>query len=193
MLDEIWLEFNSNALLITLHLDYTIWWWVKILLDFIVIILKWYLRWFVIYSILQFLKCKFILLLIFFLLSFRSSKVLASPLQSPDMQMYGTIDQVPKEVECQGCPFLSYLELNQAKPAVEPKTGIEFPLVLDNIFAGEKDFGFNSEVKYFVCKVLFWFFWAFCFFVCRVFLCAPCNCFRLLVKSFLLDFCMIDV
>jgi len=24
MLDEIWLEFNSNALLITLHLDYTI-------------------------------------------------------------------------------------------------------------------------------------------------------------------------
>ncbi|WVY91927.1 hypothetical protein V8G54_037441 [Vigna mungo] len=65
---------------------------------------------------------------------------------SPDMQMYGTIDQVPKEVECQGCPFLSYLELNQSKPAVEPKTGIEFPLVLDNIFAGEKDFGFNSEV-----------------------------------------------
>ncbi|BAT82486.1 hypothetical protein LR48_Vigan07g254900 [Vigna angularis] len=75
-----------------------------------------------------------------------SSNVLASPLQSPDMQMYGTIDQVPKEVECQGCPFLSYLELNQSKPAVEPKTGIEFPLVLDNIFAGEKDFGFNSEV-----------------------------------------------
>ncbi|KAK7377080.1 hypothetical protein VNO80_02500 [Phaseolus coccineus] len=75
-----------------------------------------------------------------------SPNVLASPLQSPDMQVYGTIDQVPKEVECQGCPFLSYLELNEAKPAVEPKTGIEFPLVLDNIFVGEKDFGFNSEV-----------------------------------------------
>ncbi|CAJ1972910.1 unnamed protein product [Sphenostylis stenocarpa] len=74
-----------------------------------------------------------------------SSNVLGSPVQNPDMQIYGAIDQVPKEVECQGCPFLSYLELNQAKPAVEPKTGIEFPLVLDNIFAGEKDFGFNSE------------------------------------------------
>jgi len=86
-------------------------------------------------------------LFFFFNFAYRSSNVLASPLQSPDMQIYGTIDQVPKEVECQGCPFLSYLELNEAKPAVEPKTGIEFPLVLDNIFVGEKNFGFNSEVN----------------------------------------------
>ncbi|KHN37053.1 hypothetical protein glysoja_009081 [Glycine soja] len=75
-----------------------------------------------------------------------SSNVLSSPLQNPDVQMFGAMDQVPKEVECQGCAFLPCLELNQAKPAVEPKTGIEFPLVLDNIFTGEKNYDFNSEV-----------------------------------------------
>ncbi|KAL2317937.1 hypothetical protein Fmac_031813 [Flemingia macrophylla] len=75
-----------------------------------------------------------------------SSNVIGSSLQNPDVQMYGAIDQMSKEVECQGCPYLSYLELNQTKPAVEPKTGIEFPLVLDNILAGEKKYGFNFEV-----------------------------------------------
>ncbi|KAK7383373.1 hypothetical protein VNO78_29050 [Psophocarpus tetragonolobus] len=75
-----------------------------------------------------------------------SSNVLASPLQNPDVHMYGAMDHVPKEVECQGCPFISFIELNQAKPAVEPKTGIEFPLVLDNLFNGDKNYGFNSEV-----------------------------------------------
>lgn len=75
-----------------------------------------------------------------------SSNVLGSPLQNPDVKMYGAIDQMSKEVEGQGCPFLSFIELSQTKPAVEPKTGIEFPLVLDNIFAGEKSYGFNFEV-----------------------------------------------
>lgn len=62
------------------------------------------------------------------------------------------MDQVPKEVECQGCSFLPCLELSQAKPAVEPKTGIEFPLVLDNIFTGEKNYDFNSEVNILFAK-----------------------------------------
>ncbi|KAG4953711.1 hypothetical protein AAZX31_14G097300 [Glycine max] len=75
-----------------------------------------------------------------------SSNVLASPLLNPDVQIFGAMDQVPKEVECQGCSFLPCLELSQAKPAVEPKTGIEFPLVLDNLFTGEKNYNFNSEV-----------------------------------------------
>lgn len=74
-----------------------------------------------------------------------SSKVLAGPLQNPDVQTYGAINQLPKEVECQGCTFLSLLELNQEKPVVEPKTGIEFPLILDNILTGEKNYS-NSEV-----------------------------------------------
>ncbi|RZB68368.1 Fatty-acid-binding protein 2 [Glycine soja] len=52
-----------------------------------------------------------------------SSNVLASPLLNPDVQIFGAMDQVPKEVECQGCSFLPCLELSQAKPAVEPKTG----------------------------------------------------------------------
>lgn len=90
----------------------------------------------------------------FFFLNFtyRSSNVLSSPLQNPDVQMFGAMDQVPKEVECQGCAFLPCLELNQAKPAVEPKTGIEFPLVLDNLFTGEKNYNFNSEVNILFAK-----------------------------------------
>ncbi|XP_027368924.1 fatty-acid-binding protein 2 isoform X2 [Abrus precatorius] len=75
-----------------------------------------------------------------------SSNVLAGPLQNPEVQMHGAMDQLPKEVERQGCPRLLLGELNQAKPAVEPKTGIEFPLVLDNIAAGEQNSSFNSEV-----------------------------------------------
>ncbi|XP_061337771.1 fatty-acid-binding protein 2 [Gastrolobium bilobum] len=75
-----------------------------------------------------------------------SSNVLAGPLQNPDVQMNGGMNQMPREVEQQGCPRLSFPDLNQAKPAVEPKTGIEFPVVLDNISAGEQNSSFNSEV-----------------------------------------------
>ena len=52
-----------------------------------------------------------------------------------------------KEVERQVCPRLSFNDLNLTKPAVEPKTGIEFPMVLDNAMAGEQNSSFNSEVN----------------------------------------------
>ncbi|XP_057722437.1 fatty-acid-binding protein 2 [Arachis stenosperma] len=75
-----------------------------------------------------------------------SSNVLAGPWQDPDVPMHGGTEQVAKEVERQGCPRLLFHELNLAKAAVEPKTGIEFPMILENALAGAQSAGFNSEV-----------------------------------------------
>jgi hypothetical protein len=43
-----------------------------------------------------------------------------------------------------GCPHLSVSEWNLANSTVEPKTGIEFPVVLDNLLDGEQNYSFNS-------------------------------------------------
>ncbi|KAI4337195.1 hypothetical protein L6164_015641 [Bauhinia variegata] len=75
-----------------------------------------------------------------------SSKVLASPAENSDVKMHGGMDQIPREVESQKYPRLSFHESNWTKHAVEPKTGIEFPMILDNALAGEKNSVFNSEV-----------------------------------------------
>ncbi|KAI4316460.1 hypothetical protein L6164_024438 [Bauhinia variegata] len=75
-----------------------------------------------------------------------SSKVLATPVSHSDVQMHGGMDQIPCEVERQRCACLSFPESNRTKHAVEPKTGIEFPMVLDNVLAAEKNSIFNSEV-----------------------------------------------
>lgn len=98
--------------------------------------------------------------------------------------MYGAINQLPKEVECQGWTFLSLLELNQAKPVVEPKTGIEFPLILDNILTGEKNYS-NSEV-YILYEKLFSHSFGLSTLHMNDF-CAPCSCSEVLVKIMLLD------
>ncbi|CAL0332915.1 unnamed protein product [Lupinus luteus] len=75
-----------------------------------------------------------------------SSNLLAGPLQNSDVQTHGSIDQIPREVESQGCARLSIHKLNMTKPAVEPKTGIEFPVVLENVLPGDRSSRFNSEV-----------------------------------------------
>ncbi|XP_004498865.1 fatty-acid-binding protein 2 [Cicer arietinum] len=75
-----------------------------------------------------------------------SSNVLSGPMQDPDVQMHGGMDRVPADVERRGCPRLSISELNLVKFAVEPKTGIEFPVILDNLSAGEQNSSFDSEV-----------------------------------------------
>lgn len=77
----------------------------------------------------------------------RSSNVLSGPMQDPDVQMHGGMDRVPADVERRGCPRLSISELNLVKFAVEPKTGIEFPVILDNLSAGEQNSSFDSEVN----------------------------------------------
>ncbi|KAJ7958420.1 fatty-acid-binding protein 2-like [Quillaja saponaria] len=75
-----------------------------------------------------------------------SSKVLAVPLENTDVQVHGGIDQMPSKIENPGCARLSFPELNWTRHAVEPRTGIEFPIILDNILAGEKKSSLNSEV-----------------------------------------------
>lgn len=103
-----------------------------------------------------FTTVKSLFLLIFFnnfLMCFnftsRSSNVLGGPMQDTDVQMHGGMDRMPKDVECRrrGCPHLSFPELNLAKSAVEPKTGIEFPVLLDNLSAKEHNSNFNPEVN----------------------------------------------
>lgn len=76
----------------------------------------------------------------------RSSEVLAVPLQDTDVQVHGCVDQRPCEVENQRCAGLSLPDFNWTKHAVEPRTGIEFPTILESILAGEKNSSLSSEV-----------------------------------------------
>jgi hypothetical protein len=76
----------------------------------------------------------------------RASKVLAIPLENGDVQVHASIDQRPCEVEHCGCPGLSFSDLNWTRHAVEPRTGIEFPMFLDNIVAGQERSRLTSEV-----------------------------------------------
>lgn len=75
-----------------------------------------------------------------------SSKVLAIPLENGDVQVHGSIDQRHCEVEQHRCSGLSFPDLNWTRHAVEPRTGIEFPVILDNILAREKRSSLTSEV-----------------------------------------------
>ncbi|XP_057957770.1 fatty-acid-binding protein 2 isoform X2 [Malania oleifera] len=75
-----------------------------------------------------------------------SPEVLAVQLENPDVQMHGCMDQRPCEVGHQGCADLSFLDLKWTRPAVEPKTGIEFPIILDSILDGENNSTLSSEV-----------------------------------------------
>lgn len=74
----------------------------------------------------------------------RSSKVLAVPLENPDVMV-----QRPCEVEHQGRAGLSFPDLNWKRHVVEPRTGIEFPIILHNILAGEHNSNLCSEVSIF--------------------------------------------
>ncbi|CAK7352756.1 unnamed protein product [Dovyalis caffra] len=75
-----------------------------------------------------------------------SSKVLSIPLENGDVQVQASIDQRPCEVEHRGCPGLPIPDLNWTRHAVEPRTGIEFPMFLDNILAGQNRSRLTSEV-----------------------------------------------
>ena len=60
------------------------------------------------------------------LLATSSSEVLAVPLENTNVDM----DQRACEVENQRCMELSFPDLNLTRHAVEPRTGIEFPMIL---------------------------------------------------------------
>uniref|UniRef100_A0A5B6ZKE7 Putative fatty-acid-binding protein 2 n=1 Tax=Davidia involucrata TaxID=16924 RepID=A0A5B6ZKE7_DAVIN len=75
-----------------------------------------------------------------------SPNVLAVPLDNSDIHMQRCNDQSPCKVERRGCADLSFPELNWTRHAVEPRTGIEFPIILDNILAGENSSSLTSEL-----------------------------------------------
>ncbi|XP_054791895.1 fatty-acid-binding protein 2 [Prosopis cineraria] len=75
-----------------------------------------------------------------------SSTVLTGPLENTEVSMHGGKDQIPCEVKKKGCAQLSFPELNLTKHVVEPKTGIEFPMILNNVVDEEQDVNLNSEV-----------------------------------------------
>ncbi|KAK1550126.1 hypothetical protein Q3G72_014207 [Acer saccharum] len=75
-----------------------------------------------------------------------TSKLLSVPLDNTDVQLPGYMDQKPCEVDPRQCGNLSFPDLNWRRHAVEPKTGIEFPMMLDNILDREYNCSLNSEV-----------------------------------------------
>ncbi|XWS17580.1 hypothetical protein CRYUN_Cryun33cG0079200 [Craigia yunnanensis] len=75
-----------------------------------------------------------------------STKVLAAQLENTEIQMQECTDQRPCEIGHQGCVSLSFLDLNWTQHAVEPRTGIEFPTILDNIIDRQNNSSLASEV-----------------------------------------------
>ncbi|KAG8375769.1 hypothetical protein BUALT_Bualt10G0134700 [Buddleja alternifolia] len=77
-----------------------------------------------------------------------SSNVLAMPLESTSVEAQQCMDQRPCEIEnrgCGPCSDLYFQDLAWSK-TVEPRTGIEFPTMLDNSISGESNPSFAPEV-----------------------------------------------
>lgn len=75
-----------------------------------------------------------------------SGEVLSVQLDSSAMESLSGEDQRPCEVDHRGCDNSFFQNLNWSRHAVEPRTGIEFPTILDNLIAGERNSSFTSEV-----------------------------------------------
>lgn len=76
-----------------------------------------------------------------------SGDVLAVQLDGGAMETQSGEDQQPCEVEHRGCDNSFFQNLDWSRHAIEPRTGIEFPTILDNLIAGEKNSNFTSEVN----------------------------------------------
>ncbi|XP_030530550.1 fatty-acid-binding protein 2 [Rhodamnia argentea] len=75
-----------------------------------------------------------------------SSKVLDVLPGSADVRSHICPDQRPCEVENRGCSGLSVPDLYWKEHAVEPRTGIEFPMILDSILAVERNCNLTSKI-----------------------------------------------
>nr|DAD49105.1 TPA_asm: hypothetical protein HUJ06_019042 [Nelumbo nucifera] len=75
-----------------------------------------------------------------------SPKVLNVPVENTDVEISGHMNQRSCADEHQGCAGFSFLDMNWSRDTVEPRTGVKFPTVLDNILAGEKRYTLPSEV-----------------------------------------------
>ncbi|KAH1131812.1 hypothetical protein J1N35_003190 [Gossypium stocksii] len=74
------------------------------------------------------------------------SKVLPVPRENTDVQMQERKDRRACEVGHQGYGSPSFLDLNWTQHAVKPRTGIEFPTTLDNVFDRQINSSLASEV-----------------------------------------------
>lgn len=75
-------------------------------------------------------------------MSSRSSNALSVPLEKTDEQINLQIDHAPCEDEHQRCSHPSLIEISWKADAVEPRTGIKFPAILD---AGDSNFSPPSK------------------------------------------------
>ncbi|XP_010261878.1 PREDICTED: fatty-acid-binding protein 2-like isoform X2 [Nelumbo nucifera] len=75
-----------------------------------------------------------------------SPKVLHVPLENTDVEISGHLNQRSCVDEHRGCTGYSFLDMDWSRHAVEPRTGIKFPTILDNILAGEKRYSLPPEV-----------------------------------------------
>lgn len=76
----------------------------------------------------------------------RSSDIIAVPLENSELQVHGCMDQNPCEVAYRTHAGLTFPDVNWTRHAIEPKTGIEFPVILDNILSAENNSSLSSEV-----------------------------------------------
>lgn len=72
---------------------------------------------------------------------------MAVPLDATDVRMHDCVEQRRCEVEPQHCGSLSFSNLNRRRHAVEPRTGIEFPVILDNMLDTGHNSSLTSEVN----------------------------------------------
>uniref|UniRef100_A0A9I9DEK3 Uncharacterized protein n=1 Tax=Cucumis melo TaxID=3656 RepID=A0A9I9DEK3_CUCME len=80
-------------------------------------------------------------------LASRSSDIMPVPLENGELQVHGCMDQKPCEVAYRAAHAgLMFPDVNWARHAIEPITGIEFPMMLDNILAAENNSSLSSEV-----------------------------------------------
>ncbi|XP_050943790.1 fatty-acid-binding protein 2 isoform X3 [Cucumis melo] len=76
-----------------------------------------------------------------------SSDIMPVPLENGELQVHGCMDQKPCEVAYRAAHAgLMFPDVNWARHAIEPITGIEFPMMLDNILAAENNSSLSSEV-----------------------------------------------
>ncbi|GAB2286541.1 hypothetical protein Dimus_020939 [Dionaea muscipula] len=72
--------------------------------------------------------------------------MLAIPVGNTDVPSHGSANQRPCQVERQGCANLPTCELNFARHEVEPRTGIEFPTILNINVEEDSHSCLSSEV-----------------------------------------------
>ncbi|CAM8895374.1 hypothetical protein QQ045_026986 [Rhodiola kirilowii] len=77
---------------------------------------------------------------------FENLTSIAMPLENTHVQIYGYTESPLSEIQRQGCGGLCFSDIYRKRHAVEPTTGIEFPVILDNISSGTNSSTVASEV-----------------------------------------------